>query len=144
MAGQHLLVDAVAAFSFGVDLGPANEGDLAVAMNLERIATHQYVPGMLRWFDYCDLEASLAPRPFLITEGGRTQDIERIREAYRLVGAADRIEVAYYPKYATADKRPFDDEPLPEGLGQEEYFRYANVDAPMHCFKGDVAVRVPG
>ena len=112
----------------------------AVVMNLERIATHQYVPGMLPWFDYCDLEASLAPRPLLITEGGRTPDIERIRQAYRLVGAADRIEVVYYPKYATADQRPFDDEPMPEGLGQEEYFQYANVDAPMHCFKGNVAV----
>ncbi len=112
----------------------------AVVMNLDRIAIHQYVPGMLSWFDYCDLEASLAPRPFLITEGGRTEDIDRICAAYRLVGAPDRIEVAYYPKYATPDKRPFDDKPLPEGLTQEEYFAYANVDAPMHCFKGNVAV----
>ena len=118
----------------------SNWRERAVVMNLERISTHQYVPGMLPWFDYCDLEASLAPRPFLITEGGRTRDIERIREAYKLVGAADRIEVAYYPKYATRDKRPFDDEPMPEGLSQEDYFRYANVDAPMHCFKGNVAV----
>ena len=75
-----------------------------------------------------------------ITEGGRTKDIRRVREAYRLVGAADRIEVFYYPKYATPDKRPFDDEQLPEGLSDEEYFRYANVDVPERSFKGNVAV----
>jgi len=112
----------------------------AVAENLLRIAIHQYVPGILAWFDYPDLLASLAPRPLLITEGGRTRDIERIREAYRLVGAEDQITVTYYPKYATPDKRPYDDADLPEGLSMEEYFLYANVDAPEHSFKGKVAV----
>ena len=50
------------------------------------------------------------------------------------------MAVAYYPKYATPDKRPYDDVDLPEGLTVQEYFRYANVDAPMHHFKGNVAV----
>ena len=115
-------------------------GGRAVAMNLERISIWQYVPGMLAWFDYVDLHASLAPRPLLITEGGRTRDIDRIRRAYKLLGAVDKMAVAYYPKYATPDKRPYDDVDLPEGLTVQEYFRYANVDAPMHHFKGNVAV----
>ena len=112
----------------------------AVATNLERIGTFQYVPGMLSWFDYSDLQASLAPRAFLITEGGRTVVLNKIRRAYELLGAADRFQVVYYPKYATADKRPLDDKELPEGLSMEEYFPYANIDAPMHHFKGKVAV----
>jgi hypothetical protein len=112
----------------------------AVVENLERIAIHQYVPGLLEWFDYTDLEASLAPRPLLITEGGRTRDIERIREAYRLLGAEENMEVAYYPKYATLDLRPYDEVDLPEGLTMEEYFEYANVDVPEHSFKPNVAV----
>jgi len=112
----------------------------AIAENLLRISIHQYVPGFLEWFDYTDLEASLAPRPLLISEGGRTRDIERVREAYRLLGAQENIEVVYYPKYATPDLRPYDDVDLPEGLTMEEYFEYANVDVPEHCFKENVAV----
>lgn len=111
----------------------------AVATNLERIGTFQYVPGMLAWFDYSDLQASLAPRSLLITEGGRTVVLNKIRRAYELLGATDRFKLVYYPKYATPDKRPLDDKELPEGLTTEQYFPYANIDAPMHHFKGNLA-----
>ncbi len=57
-----------------------------------------------------------------------------------LLGAADRFNLVYYPKYAMPDKRPLDDKELPDGLSMEEYFPYANIDAPMHYFKGNVAV----
>ena len=112
----------------------------AVATNLARIGTFQYVPGLLSWFDYSDLQASLAPRPLLITEGGRTVVLDRIRQAYELLGASKRFKLVYYPKYATPEKRPFDDQELPEGLGMQEYFRYANIDEPNHHFKGGIAV----
>jgi hypothetical protein len=112
----------------------------AIAENLMRISIHQYVPELLEWFDYTDLMASLAPRPLLIAEGGRTRDIEGIRAAYRLVGAEGNIEVEYYPKYARPEDRPFDDADLPEGLDMETYFEYANVDVPEHSFKENVAV----
>ena len=58
------------------------------------------------------------------------------REAYKLVGAPEQIEVAYYPKFATPDRRPFDDKPLPEGLSMEEYFEYANVDVALPLGRG--------
>jgi len=120
--------------------GVTNWRERAVATNLERIGTFQYLPGMLAWFDYPDLQAALAPRPFLVTEGGRTAILDDIRRAYELLGVSDRFEVVYYPKYATPDKRPFDDKELPEGLSMEEYFPYANCDPPMHNFKGETAV----
>ncbi len=112
----------------------------AIVTNLRRISIWQYVPDFLAWFDYVDLHASLAPRPLLVSEGGRTRDIERVREAYRLLGAEDQFKVVYYPKYATPDRRPYDDVDMPEGLTLEEFFPYANVDVPMHHFKGTVAV----
>lgn len=120
--------------------GITNWRERAVATNLERIGSFQYVPGMLAWLDYPDLEASLAPRPFLVSEGGRTAVLDRIRQAYRLLGAADQFKVVHYPKYATPDKRPFDGKDLPEGLTMNEYYPYANCDPPMHHFKGNVAV----
>ncbi len=112
----------------------------AVATNLERIGTFQYLPGMLAWFDYSDLQASLAPRNFLVTEGGRTVILEKIRRAYELLGATDRFKFVYYPKYATPDKRLFEYKELPEGLSMKEYFPYSNCDPAMHHFKGRVAV----
>jgi dienelactone hydrolase len=113
----------------------------AVAMNLRApFVNRQFVPGMIEWFDYPDLMAALAPRPLLIAEGGRTRDIERLREAYRAAGAEDALGISYYPKYATPEQRLLDDVDLPEGLTDEEYQRYANIDPPGHWFKEDVAV----
>lgn len=112
----------------------------AVATNLVRISIHQYVPGLLEWMDYPDLMAALAPRPLLISEGGRTEDLRVLRKAYEAQGAGEALEVVYYPKYATEDLRPLDEVPLPEGLGAYEYLEYANVDVPQHCFKAGVCV----
>ena len=118
----------------------SNWRERAVAENLQRSAIHQYVPDFHVWFDYTDLLAALAPRALAITEGGRTKDIDRIRQAYRIHGAEDKMKVAYYPKYATPNKRAYDALELPDGLTPEEYFLYANVDVPEHSFKPDVAV----
>ncbi|MFP4029233.1 MAG: alpha/beta hydrolase family protein [Candidatus Brocadiia bacterium] len=99
-----------------------------------------YIPGMQQWFDYTDLMAAVAPRPFLITEGGRTEDIERIREAWKCTETPENFKVTYYPKYGTPEQRPHDDDPLFEGMSMEQYFEYANVDVLQHCFKENVAV----
>ncbi len=99
-----------------------------------------YIPGMQQWFDYVDLMASIAPRPFLITEGGRTPDIEKVRKAWDITGRPESFGLAYYPKYSTPDKRPHDYDELFEGITDEEYYEYANVDVPAHCFKENIAV----
>lgn len=113
----------------------------AVVSDLQApFVSRQFIPGLIEWFDYPDLMAALAPRPLLICEGGRTRDIDRVREAYRLAGAEDSFEVAYYPKYATPEQRPLDDVDMPEGLSLDEYLRYANVDPSGHWFKENVAV----
>ncbi|QDU82843.1 Abhydrolase family protein [Polystyrenella longa] len=102
--------------------------------------SHHTVPGLFQWFDHTDIEASLAPRPLLFTEGGRTMQINKIRKAYELNGQPENIEVTYYAKYATADKRLFEEVPIPAGISNEEYFQYVNVDAPQHRFRPDKAV----
>ncbi len=113
----------------------------SIAINLEWVAIWQYIPDLLTWFDYPDLMASIAPRPLLITEGGRTVHIERVREAFRAQGVEDRFGVAYYPKYADPAARPHDGEPIPEGLSMADYLAdWANVDVPAHSFKPTVAV----
>lgn len=114
----------------------------AVATNLHRIGGWHYVPGMLAWFDYHpDLEAALAPRPFLATEGGRGPILDRIREAYRLLGAPDQVKIVHFPEFATPDKRPFDGEDMPTGgAPYDELFPYFNMNPAQHYFKGSVAV----
>ncbi len=112
----------------------------AVVTNLERIGSFQYVPGMLTWFDYVDLHASMAPRPLLIAEGGRTEYLDYVRQAYELLGAAGQFKATYYPKYADPKQRRYDHVAVPEGLTMKEYYPHANVDAPDHSFRGNVAV----
>lgn len=112
----------------------------AVAMNLYHPGGHQVVPGMLPWFDYTDLEAALAPRPLLFTEGGRPNQIAKIRRAYALTGAADAVRVYHYEKYEDPASRTLDDAELPVGISNEQYFAYAYVDAARHRFRPHRAV----
>ena len=101
---------------------------------------HHTVPGLFRWFDHTDLEAALAPRPLLFTEGGRMNQIRKIESAYRLLNASDKLQIHHYAKYATPEQRPLADVPLPDGVTPMQYLEYANVDVPMHRFRPDKAV----
>jgi len=47
-----------------------NWQERAVAQNLDVPGAHQIVPGLFEWFDYTDLEASLAPRPCCLPKAG--------------------------------------------------------------------------
>ena len=97
------------------------------------------VPEMWQWFDYPDLVAAFAPRPLILTEGGPTASLDLVRKAYEIAGAPENVSVHYYPKYSDPANR-HDGESIPEGLDQEEWFEYANVDAPRHYFKGYLAI----
>ncbi len=112
----------------------------AVAQNLDVPGAHQIVPGLFEWFDYTDLEASLAPRPLLFTEGGRANQIAKIRRAYALHGAAEAMQVYHYEKYRDPESRPLDGVEMPIGITMEQYFAYANVDAAQHRFRPKRAV----
>ena len=66
--------------------------------------------------------------------------IKKIRQAYSVAGAPDKLRVYHYAKYATLDQRPLADKDLPDGVTSDEYLAYANVDAPMHRFRAHHAV----
>ena len=112
----------------------------AVAMNLYNPGAHQVVPGIFQWFDYTDLEASLAPRPLLFTEGGRPSQIAKIRQAYAMTGAPDAVRLYHYEKYEEPASRRRDDAKLPVGISSEQYFAHAYVDAARHRFRPHRAV----
>lgn len=97
------------------------------------------VPGLLEWFDYPDLVASFAPRPVIVTEGGPTHSLNLVRKAYEITGTPENISIHYYPKYADPANR-HDGEPIPEGLSEDEWLEYANVDVPCHYYKGYLAI----
>ena len=117
-----------------------NWQERAVAQNLDVPGAHQIVPGLFQWFDYTDLEASLAPRPLLFTEGGRANQIAKIRRAYELHDAAEAVRVFHYKKYRDPQSRPLDGAEMPIGISMEQYFAYANVDAAQHRFRPTRAV----
>ncbi len=94
------------------------------------------IPGFLMEFDFPDIVAALAPRPVICTEGGMDRDFNIIKEAYRLAGADGNFTFFHYRKYADPASRVQLAE-MPSGIDRNEYFRYANVDAPSHYFKAE-------
>jgi hypothetical protein len=95
------------------------------------------MPGFARYFDYMDLMAALAPKPLLITEGGRLDDHLRIRKAFKLNDASSNFKVTFMPNFADPGKRYR--KKIPEGIPPDGYGQYANYDGD-HYFKEDVAV----
>lgn len=116
----------------------SDDRERTLALNLEPMAPWHHIPGFARWFDNVDLQCALAPTPLLVTEGGHTKDLAKIRQAYRLADAAGRFRVAYMPGFTRAAERCRRRMPE-EGLTIEEYRRYGNFGTE-HYFKGEVAL----
>lgn len=110
-----------------------------VVQNLHPMAPWQYIPGFIRWFDYSDLMAALAPTPLLVTEGGPGAAHRRIRQAYAIAGAPGGFKVTFCPSYAKASARRYYHRKIPEGVSEAMYRRHACYDG-YHCFKPAVAV----
>lgn len=108
-------------------------------MHLEPNPPWHYIPGQIRWFDYTDLMAALAPTPLLVTEGGRSSDFAILRRAYALAGAPRNVRLAFMPNFRNPANRTLDRAPIPDGITDKEMARYYNFDHD-HYFKGDVAV----
>ena len=111
-----------------------------VVTNLVPVAPWHYVPGFVRWFDYLDLKAALAPTPLLLSEGGRNDELRKVRQAYALAGARGSLRISYCPSFRKPSQRILDHKPMPEGLHTEDYLRYLNACDDEHYFKDDVAV----
>ncbi len=98
------------------------------------------VPGMWAQFDFPDLLAAVAPRHLVITEGGLTNDLKFIGDAYSIMGAEDNYTYYYYDKYKNPASRKDTLATPPEGLSVMEFWDYANIDPKHHYFKGYLAV----
>lgn len=98
------------------------------------------IPNFEEWFTFPDLLAAYAPKPLLITEGGVTADIEKIKSAYALHNCPDDFEYHYFPKYEKEENRPYDHQPTPECLDWDDYYAYCNVVTEEHYFKDFMAI----
>jgi len=98
------------------------------------------VPGMWEWFDLSDLVAAIAPRAVLGSEGGTAAALPRVERAFEFAGAPDAFEYHHFPEFDTPEERPFDDEPMPEGLLINDYYTRAHTNPKEHYFKGHLAV----
>ena len=98
------------------------------------------IPDCEYWFTLADLLCAYAPKQLLITEGGETLDLEKIKDAYKTVGKPDAFEYHYHVIFSDPESRPYDNKPIPECLNNEEYDVYTNVDGNAHYFKENLAI----
>ena len=92
------------------------------------------IPGFLTQFDFPDLDAALAPRPVICTEGGLDRDFDLIRKAYEISGKPDHFTYYHYKKFVDPKDRK-QIEQVPEGIDRDTYFNLVNVDPKNHYFK---------
>ena len=92
------------------------------------------------WFTPVDLLCAFAPKHLLITEGGTTESLEKIKDAYLLAGVPEAFEYHYHEIYNTPEKRFYDNKPAPECVPEGEYYIYNNVDVTKHYFKDHLAI----
>ncbi len=94
------------------------------------------IPNFWKYFNFPDLVAALAPRPIILTEGGLDRDLDLVKEAYRLSGHPESVEVHHYAKFADPQTR-HDFQQLPQGLDRDTYYRLVNVDGANHYYKNE-------
>ncbi len=113
----------------------------ALSVSLRPTHVLQYVPGLMEWFDYTDLLAAVAPRPVLVTEGMRPDEMRRVQAAWQIHDASDQFLAVQQPRYETSSQRKYDDiAEFPTGLTYAEWNEYGYVDPRNHFFKADAAV----
>ena len=100
------------------------------------------VPGPFAYYSRPDVLMALAPKYLSLSEGGAEYYIDRIRAAYKLLGAESRLTVSHYPKYADESSRSRVYEPPKHGLSTSDFFEFTNTDAPDHSFRRDPAVKL--
>lgn len=113
----------------------------AMSVSLLPLKSYTYLPGLQEWFDYSDLYAAVAPRPMLFSEGMRPPLEKRLRTAWQLYGAADRMKVVQHPKFiGRPDPTDNETEDPPTFASLLEWRDYGYADAADHFFHADTAV----
>ena len=98
------------------------------------------IPDCEYWFTPADILCAYAPKALIITEGGETADIEKIKDAYATLGAPDAFEFHYHKAFDSPEKRPYENKPAPECVEDAEYNLYTNIAEDAHYFKEDLAL----
>ena len=100
-----------------------------------------HVPGMWTQFAFPDILASLAPKYLTINEGGSKEALDKVRRSYAAVGAADRLQINKYPRFADT---PEETGPIPNNgrhfkTHNEKWYQ---VDVPDHSFRPAPSMRL--
>lgn len=100
------------------------------------------VPGMWEYFSFPDLCAAIAPKHLAFNEGGADEWFDKVRRAYRAIGAEDRLQIGHYPKYESEDSRKLSGSVPRYGLSAKEYYEWNYCDPEDHSFRQEPSVRL--
>lgn len=100
------------------------------------------IPGFMQHFDFPDLCAAMAPKYLAFNEGGAEQYFEKVKRAYDLFGAAERLQIIQYPRYQQPESRIYQGEIPLKGLSSQGYLEHCYCDARDHSFRAEPSVRL--
>ena len=100
----------------------------------------QMYPEGWKWFEEADLLAAYAPRKLFITEGGRTEHLEKLAKLYEEYGASGNFRYDHYREYRDPANRKYDYVPYEKGMTVAKMNEYSNLPPQRHYFKGETAV----
>lgn len=100
------------------------------------------VPGVYSYYDRTDILSALAPKWLALNEGGAEYYLDKIRRAYGLFDASDKLQITHYPKYTAKESRSKQYMPPRAGLSADGYFEFTNTDAPDHSYREEPSIKL--
>lgn len=109
---------------------------------VQNIGEWHQIPGIFNWFTLPDLCAAVAPMYIAFNESGADVWFDKVRRAYDVLGATDKLKISYYPKYADEKTRTFHGEHPKFGLTPERFFEINYMDPPDHSFREEPSIKL--
>ena len=101
------------------------------------------IPGIMGNFSFPEMCAAFAPRYLALTEGGADEYLNRVRRAYDVCGAQDKLQITHYPRFADPESRKFHGRVPDHGVSREEfYLKYCYCYPEDHSFRREPALKL--
>ncbi len=99
------------------------------------------IPSSFKYYSRVDILSALSDKYLALNEGGGQYDLDKIINAFNLMGNIDNLQITHYPKFQDEKMRSKQYKPQNYGYSQDSYFEYTNTDSSDHSFRAEPSIR---